>query len=490
MQFAVVSDIHANSQAWKAVLLDIRSFGLDKIICLGDIVGYGASPAEVLQSVHANVDHFVLGNHDAVVCGKMDVSLFNAGAGRIIEWTRAHLNAQAARFLRSLPLSLEGRAFRCAHGEFAEPAAFNYVIDPEDAMPSWRAVPHQLLFVGHTHRPAIFVLGASGQPHMVPPQDFALEEGKRYLVNVASVGQPRDGQALAGYCIYDTEAASVCWRRIPFDIDAYRETLRAAGVPVEASYFLRHDPREGAPLLREILNFSPAATPEQAVRDAVEVQDIEALRRRVTRWKVLAAAALGAGLVAAAAAGAAWWRHGTRGLVLAEPALAPIPSVAVRAESNILPVPPPAAPAGGVVPGWRIVLGDRRRQSVSVAGGDGAGPVFRLESSSSRDQLRLESAPVLVRPGQKMCAEGLFRRGEGFAGAVALVVSLTREGADGPERVDQFVVKEPNLPRQGGWLQAKNTFDVPARATAVSVQVRGRFTGDLDVSGLSLIRKE
>ena len=129
MRFAIVSDLHSNLQAWNAVLLDIRSQKLDRIICLGDVVGYGPDPAEVLRSVHANVNHLVLGNHDAVVCGKMDETLFNESARQIIDWTRGQLNREARRFLGSLPLSLDAGLFRCAHGDFSEPGAFNHATE-------------------------------------------------------------------------------------------------------------------------------------------------------------------------------------------------------------------------------------------------------------------------------------------------------------------------------------------------------------------------
>ena len=195
MKCAIVSDIHANRQAWNAALLDIRSQGIDRICCLGDIVGYGPNPTETLESVYSNVDYLVLGNHDAVICGKMDPSLFNEKARRIIDWTRNQLGNDAVKFLKTLPLSVSSHFFRGTHGDFSVPSSFNYIIEPEDALDSWSTVPENLLFVGHTHQPGIFLLGQSGIPRMVEPQDFVLEEGKRFLVNVGSIGQPRDRQA-------------------------------------------------------------------------------------------------------------------------------------------------------------------------------------------------------------------------------------------------------------------------------------------------------
>ncbi|MBA4389292.1 MAG: hypothetical protein C0404_15075, partial [Verrucomicrobia bacterium] len=149
MRIALVSDIHSNLQAWNAVLMDIRSSRLDRIICLGDVVGYGPNPAEVLESVHANVNYLVMGNHDAVICNKIDSSQFQDSAVESLEWSRQRLGKNAVAFLETLPLCLESELFRCAHGDHSDPAAFNYVIEPEDAIPSWQAVSSNLLFVGH-----------------------------------------------------------------------------------------------------------------------------------------------------------------------------------------------------------------------------------------------------------------------------------------------------------------------------------------------------
>jgi len=489
MKCAIVSDIHANLQAWKAVLLEIRSLGVDRILCLGDVVGYGPHPGEVLQSVHANVHHIVLGNHDATICGKMDASLFNPAAREIIQWTAGRLNDQAIRFLRSLPLSICADHFRCAHGDFAEPAAFNYVIEPEDALPSWRAVDEELLFIGHTHKPGIFLLGPSGIPRGVEPQDFIVEPGKRYLVNVGSVGQPRDGGARACYCLYDTADRSVRWRRVPFDIDAYRQALEAEGLSAKPSYFLRHDPRLAAPPIRELLNFSPPSSPDMLVQDAVRVQEVALLRRDVRRWRRLFAAVLAATLAAAVTAGVLWWRHAGRVLELGPAAAVVLDAVRAPEDHNLLPSPAlPLDPASatGV---WALRLGNRYRQGAKVESDPGAEGLFVLRSHAPRDEIRLASPVIRVEPGMRLTLQGLFRKSEDFAGTVAVVVSLTKQTDSGRELVDQFLVKEPNVPRQGGWLEARKTFDVPAGGCSLRLQVRARFSGEVRVKDLSLCRR-
>jgi predicted phosphodiesterase len=490
MQFAIVSDLHANLQAWNAVLLDIRSQGIDRIICLGDVVGYGPQPAEVLKSVHENVNHLVLGNHDAVVCGKMDPALFNDMAQEVIRWTREQLNSHAVRFLRSLPLTLNGGEFRCAHGDFSDPGAYNYVIDPPDAAPSWRAVPEPLLFVGHSHVPGIFLLGHSGTPRLVAPQDFELEEGKRFLVNVGAVGSPRDGDARASYCIFDIDRRSVTWRRIPFDLDLYREAVAAAGLPPQASPFLNRDPRLGKQPLRELLNFSPATTPAQAVQGAVLEQELVDLRHSVRRWQWLTAATAIAAAVLLAAAGALWLRHATRAMQIPGTGPATISATAADAEANLLPAPEAPRTFGEPISGWTVRLGDRRAQSVAVEAAADGGAAFVVQSARRADELRLMSPSVRVEPGMRLCVEALFQKGEPYDGTAAIFVSLTRETGGRAQVTDQFVVKEPSMARAGGWVLAKSSFAVPAGGISLQVQMRARFAGVLRVKDVRLVRKE
>ena len=292
MRYAFISDLHSNLQAWRAVHLDIRSSRVDYIICLGDIVGYGPSPAELLNEVHSNVDAFVMGNHDAVVCGSMDDSSFTLEARELIRWTATRVNRKAAAFLRSFPLTLVGNGFRCAHGDFARPANFEYVLNPEQALPSWQAVDSQLLLTGHTHAPAFFIMGPSGIPRETVPQDFELEPEKRYFLNAGSVGYPRDGDPRASYCIYDTQAQAVFWRRVPFDLDSYRTTLIQCGLNPARSHLLAIDPRQNATPVRALLDFTPPATLDKAAKNAVATRPVAPRQTSGKTWKHLFIAAL------------------------------------------------------------------------------------------------------------------------------------------------------------------------------------------------------
>ena len=271
MLFAITSDIHSNLQAWNVVLTDIRSFRVDKIIVLGDIIGYGPEPAAVLESVYANADYITMGNHDAALCGKIDISQFNDYAAKIITWTKVNLSESGISFLSTLPLTLNAGSFLCTHGDFSEPSLFNYVIEPQDALASWEKTNCNLLFAGHTHKPAIFILDKNGKASELPLCDISLEKENRYLITVGSVGSPRDKDIRATYCLYDTSNKKIYWRKIPFDIDAYVKSLSKASLPLEGSYFLKYDPRKLSIPIRNLLSFSPSSTPSQLLLSLIHI---------------------------------------------------------------------------------------------------------------------------------------------------------------------------------------------------------------------------
>lgn len=285
MRYAVVSDIHANLPAWNVVYTDVQSSGADEIICLGDVVGYGPTPADVLEKVYAQVHHFVLGNHDAVVGGKLNTDHFNAKARSAIEWTRQHLDDQAVTFFRECPYVLAGPNFRCSHGDPSSPSQFRYVLEPDDALRVWGDCEEQVVFIGHSHVPGIFVLGDSGVPHWLDPQDFALEAGKRYIVNVGSVGQPRDGDVRACYVVYDVESESVNFHRVAFDLEAYRQELEGSSIPVQTAHFLQVAESAAPPPLRDMLDFHPLDKPDPAAGD-VTVRTLEVAVRAARRWRL------------------------------------------------------------------------------------------------------------------------------------------------------------------------------------------------------------
>jgi predicted phosphodiesterase len=246
MRYAIVSDIHGNQQAWKSVLEDIASVGVDEIICLGDIVGYGPCPTEVLESVWEQAADIVLGNHDAVVGGQLDPEIFTENAKRMINWTMETLDPALHHLLADVPYVLEGDGFAMAHAELAFPDRFAYIDNEQDAAENFSAGDQRILFVGHSHVPKIFVLHEdSGDVGQLPVHDLVTGEGQRYIVNVGSVGDPRDGRTLASYCLFDSDKQLISHRSVTFDIEEFRADLESRRVPVKPWFLMCWD-KQGA----------------------------------------------------------------------------------------------------------------------------------------------------------------------------------------------------------------------------------------------------
>lgn len=246
MRYAIVSDIHGNLQAWEAVLKDIAADGVDATICLGDIVGYGPRPAEVLESVWEQATDIALGNHDAVIGGQLDPEIFTENARRMIDWTMETLDPALHDLLAELPYVLEGDGFTMAHAELTQPDRFAYIDNEQDAAENFSAGDQTILFVGHSHVPKIFVLHKdSGDVGELPLHDLVASEDQRYIINVGSVGDPRDGRTLASYCLYDSDKQSVSHRSVPFDIEEFRADLEARNVPVKPWFLMCWD-KQGA----------------------------------------------------------------------------------------------------------------------------------------------------------------------------------------------------------------------------------------------------
>ncbi len=220
MRCAIISDIHANADALERVLADARGQGVDQIVCLGDVVGYGPRPAETVARVRTACAVTLAGNHDDAVSGRGDASTFIDLAGDAVARHRAALSADDLAWLKELPWACELGDAIAAHGDVCDPPKFYYVEDEEDARANFAATDAPLVFVGHTHVPGIFLTGNSGAVYRLPPQDFTVEDGKRYIVNPGSVGYPRetDGRCLSSYIVYDPAERTVRFRFLPFSV--------------------------------------------------------------------------------------------------------------------------------------------------------------------------------------------------------------------------------------------------------------------------------
>lgn len=242
MRYAILSDIHANAQAWQAVRADVLAQRIDAIICLGDIVGYGPDPVDVLADVRATCHHFVLGNHDAAAAGMIDSSVFSHDAHRIIAWTARRIDPETRAWFGTLPYVIEAEELVFVHAETPDPTEFGYVEDPDDAAACFAASAGRLIWFGHTHVPGVFTQRRDGGVGQQAPTDFLCAKGTRYLINVGSVGDPRDGRTVSSYCIYDDETDAVYFRSVPFDLDAFRERLASTGLEF-TPWFLREEAR-------------------------------------------------------------------------------------------------------------------------------------------------------------------------------------------------------------------------------------------------------
>ncbi len=230
MLYAVISDVHANLTALKCVIADAKENGAEAFVCLGDVVGYGPQPSEALDLVRETCVATVAGNHDDAVSGRGDSSSFVDLAKDAVERHRAALSQEQLGWLSSLPHACHVGDALLVHGDAFDPPKFYYVEDTDDAAANFAKTSEQLVFVGHTHEPGIFLTGRSGTVYKTAAQDFTIEPEKRYIVNPGSVGYPReaDGQCLSSYVLYDSDEGTVSFRFVPFLVESVMQRGKAS----------------------------------------------------------------------------------------------------------------------------------------------------------------------------------------------------------------------------------------------------------------------
>jgi diadenosine tetraphosphatase ApaH/serine/threonine PP2A family protein phosphatase len=230
VRYAVLSDIHGNLEALRAVLDDTAGRA-DAILCLGDVVGYGADPGPCVDLVAQRCQVVVGGNHEHAVTGRLDLEWFNPFARAAAEWTRDRLDDDARAWLGALSLVGEVDGATLVHASPATPEEWDYLVSAQDGYAAFGAFSSRLCFVGHTHVPAVWATGSWGRHFDADPDEIALGVGSRYIVNVGSVGQPRDRDPRAAYVLWDTAARRLSVRRVSYDIAAARRKIIAAGLP-------------------------------------------------------------------------------------------------------------------------------------------------------------------------------------------------------------------------------------------------------------------
>jgi predicted phosphodiesterase len=231
MKIALISDIHSNLEAFQAVAKSFAHHSVGKILFLGDITGYGANPNECIDLLRSITDCNIAGNHDFAVVDKTDISYFNPYAQDAVLWTKAVLTREHALFLSALPLCGALYDFMFVHSTPLHPELWDYIVSFSDALISFNNFTQQICFIGHSHHPGIFVQDHAGRISAEEKTTISIKEGSRYIINIGSVGQPRDGNPLSSYGMYDTENKEYRLIRVEYNISAAQQKILAAGLP-------------------------------------------------------------------------------------------------------------------------------------------------------------------------------------------------------------------------------------------------------------------
>jgi diadenosine tetraphosphatase ApaH/serine/threonine PP2A family protein phosphatase len=411
---------------------------------------------------------------------------------------------------------LRGPNFLAAHGDFTDPAAFDYIHDATAAAANFAATEEPLLFVGHSHRPGIFVTGASGAAHWVEPASFEMEEGKRYAVNVGSVGYSRNGDPRACFIVYDDgidgtatasrlaaegtatasrlAAATIEFIFVPYDFEALRAAAQHAGLTEEDYPLLSKSPADAVSSVREGIDFAASETRASGDTSAQSLDDALRLLRThaasASRWKKFAIAAVALALLIIGGGTAAHFR------LRARPAAFPAHRVTYAntyaAADNLL---PPLSLRGNNASPFRILLSDRRCQTLTATNS-----LPRITNAKpSAATLETPDIPLAViapnAPAINLEFFVKFRRAEDFEGDVYLIV---RYKIDGKEKIEtKHITTQPRdrdetlpptlrgFPYSDGWVLARTTQDIPTTAT-LRAELTAEFTGTLEIAGIAI----
>lgn len=230
MKYIIISDVHANMQAFEAVISSFPEKKDHRIVHAGDIVGYGADPnacVDLLKSLEADS---VIGNHDAAAIGRTGLEKFNSHAVEAMHWTREELTMPACKYLATLPYVHEEDNFKVVHGTLHDPEEFKYMLTGSDAMRTFQILDKKICFVGHSHIPGIFIL-RKDKVYEMSKSEIILEKEAKYIVNVGSIGQPRDNDNRACYCVYDQDNNRISFNRVEYNVTEASDRIIRSGLP-------------------------------------------------------------------------------------------------------------------------------------------------------------------------------------------------------------------------------------------------------------------
>jgi len=233
MVYGIISDIHSNLTAFEVALVGLGRERVDRIVCLGDVVGYGAYPNECIEIVREKGILSILGNHEAGIIGILKEGWFSSYARICIEWTKRVLKNKNFMFLKNMQGYIRSGDLHFSHACFSSPEEFRYLLRENDSYYDFAHMEHsgcRINFIGHTHIPGIFE--RDGQKiTFVRENPFRFKDGCWYIVNVGSVGQPRDGDPRVCYCIYNEDNSVVEFKRERYDIASAQLAIRRVMLP-------------------------------------------------------------------------------------------------------------------------------------------------------------------------------------------------------------------------------------------------------------------
>ena len=231
MRYIVFSDLHSNLEALNQFEKEIASISYDRLVCLGDIVGYGADPNLCIDWVRKNVDFTLAGNHDLAVVDKTDISYFNSYAIEACKWTQKILTAENRTFLDLLPMDKEENDVYWVHASPYQPARWHYIVSKKDAEKHFYSFDAPVCFVGHSHKPIILEQKSDGEINNYVADLWNIEPENRYIFNDGSLGQPRDGNTRPMYILYDSDERTVEFKRFDYDFTQTQNKIIDNGLP-------------------------------------------------------------------------------------------------------------------------------------------------------------------------------------------------------------------------------------------------------------------
>jgi len=234
MRYLIFSDLHSNLESLQSFSQIIKTIEHDKKVFLGDLVGYGADPNACVDWVRENADIILGGNHDYAVTGKTELTYMNPHAYLACLWTRRKLTPENKEFLRGLPCEIVEGEIHWVHSSPFEPERWHYVVSRADGKINFDHFSTRLCFLGHSHRPVV-IEQEQGQGGAITdcgaPATWELLPDHRYIINVGSLGQPRDGNPKPAFVIYDSTLRTLEYRRYEYDFASAQRKILAAGLP-------------------------------------------------------------------------------------------------------------------------------------------------------------------------------------------------------------------------------------------------------------------